>query len=331
MIRKGLFFFVLLIGFTVVAQKPQRIGYIDMEYILENVPEYTEAQSRLNTKVIAWQQKLDGIKREIEVLKTDLSNEKPLLTNELISEREEDILIKMEDLRKLQAAYFGPKGNLFLLRKQLVKPVQDQVYNAVQKIAVRKKYDIVLDKSSDLILLYANKKYDISEQVLNSIVKGRKKVELEAKRNKKKEELSDKQQATQDKIKQKAVKQEELKAQKAAKDELRAQRIKEKQERNDKRREELKNKNTQKTDTKKEVQVENNDATTTKKEIEKEAKETAKEAKRAALLERIKKQNEQKAKKKEELVKAKEEKRKKRIEELEKRKKEKSKEKEDNN
>ncbi len=157
-----------------MAQKPQKIAYIDMQYILENVPEYNEAESRLKAKVITWQQKLDAIKRDVEVLKTDLSNEKALLTNELINEREEDIEIKELDLKKLQAAYFGPSGDLFMLRKQLVKPVQDQIYNAIQKIAVTKKYDIVFDKSSDLIMLYSNRKYDISELVLSKIVKGRK-------------------------------------------------------------------------------------------------------------------------------------------------------------
>jgi len=107
-------------------------------------------------------------------MKTDLSNEKSLLTNELISEREEDIDIKEQELRRLQQAYFGPTGDLFQMRKQFVKPVQDQVYNAIQDIATKKRYDFVLDKSSDLILLYSNSKYDISELVLNAIVKNRK-------------------------------------------------------------------------------------------------------------------------------------------------------------
>ncbi len=331
MIRKAIFFLVLFISITTTAQKPQRIGYIDMEYILENVPEYTEAQARLNAKIITWQQKLDGIKREVEILKTDLGNEKPLLTKELISEREEDILIKEEDLRKLQVAYFGSKGNLYLLRKQLVKPVQDQVYNAVQQIAVRKKYDIVLDKSSDLILLYANKKYDISEMVLNSIVKGRKKVEREEKQKQKKEDLSAKQKEAAERIKSKGDKQAELKAQKEAKDKLRAERIKAKQERNEKRREELKG-NTAKTKTKNEkLEGTEEEAESPKEKTEAQVKADVKDAKREALLDKIKKQNEAKAKRKEELIKAKEEKRKKRIEELEKRKQEKSKEKEENN
>jgi Skp family chaperone for outer membrane proteins len=172
--KRILFVLISFISAISFAQKAQRVAYIDMNYILENVPEYVNAQSKLDEKVIKWQQKLDTYTNEIEKLKTDLSNEKSLLTKELINEREEDILIKENELKRLQNAYFGPTGDLFQLRKQLVKPVQDQVYNAVQEIALRKRYDLVFNKSSDLILLYSNSKFDISEQVLNSIVKNRK-------------------------------------------------------------------------------------------------------------------------------------------------------------
>jgi Skp family chaperone for outer membrane proteins len=164
----------ICLNFIVSAQKPQKVGYIDMNYILENVPEYVNAQSQLDAKVKTWQQKLDALTKEIEQLKTELSNEKSLLTKELIIEREEDIVIKEQELMRLQQAYFGPTGDLFQLRKQFAKPVQDQVYNAIQDIAKKKKYDFVLDKSSDLILLYSNSKFDISELVLNTIVKNRK-------------------------------------------------------------------------------------------------------------------------------------------------------------
>ena len=164
----------ICLNFIVSAQKPQKVGYIDMNYILENVPEYVNAQAQLDSKVKTWQQKLDVLSKEIEQLKTELSNEKSLLTKELINEREEDIVIKEQELMRLQQAYFGPTGDLFQLRKQFAKPVQDQVYNAIQDIARKKKYDFVLDKSSDLILLYSNSKFDISELVLNTIVKNRK-------------------------------------------------------------------------------------------------------------------------------------------------------------
>ncbi len=167
---------IVIIGFNFIvnAQKPQRVAYIDMNYILENVPDYVNAQSQLDAKVVTWQKKLEALSGEIEQMNTDLSNEKTLLTKDLINEREEDIDIKQEELSRLQQAYFGPTGDLFQMRKQLVKPVQDQVYNAIQDIAGKKRYDFVFDKSSDLILLYSNSKYDISELVLNAIVKNRK-------------------------------------------------------------------------------------------------------------------------------------------------------------
>lgn len=174
-VNRVLIIVIICFNFIVSAQKPQKVGYIDMNYILENVPEYVNAQAQLDTKVKTWQQKLDGLSKEIDQMNTELTNEKPLLTEELIKEREEDITIKEQELKRLQQAYFGPTGDLFQMRKQLAEPVQDQVYNAIQDIARKKKYDFVLDKSSDLILLYSNSKFDISELVLNTIVKNRKK------------------------------------------------------------------------------------------------------------------------------------------------------------
>jgi len=195
MAKRILFIFgILLITNSLFAQKPQKIGYIDMQYILENVPEYKEAQEQLNHKAIGWQKKLDLKKQEIDALKKSLSNERALLTNDLIEDREEDIEIKDQDFKRLKKAYFGANGDLFLQRKQLAKPVQDRIYNAIQEIAIRKKFDIILDKSSDLIMLYTNKKYDISELVIKSITKTKKIESVEEKRaNKKKEiiELSD--------------------------------------------------------------------------------------------------------------------------------------------
>jgi Skp family chaperone for outer membrane proteins len=161
---------VLLFSVTTFwSQRNQIIAYIDMEYILENVPEYLQAQNTLDAKIAKWRKKLDNQARHIEVLKSDLSNEKAILTKDLIEEKEEEITIKQEELRRLESLYFGPNGDMFLVRKQLVKPIQDQVYNAIQSIAKRKKYDFVFEKSSDLVMLYSNKKYDISGLVLSSI------------------------------------------------------------------------------------------------------------------------------------------------------------------
>ncbi|TVZ55938.1 periplasmic chaperone for outer membrane proteins Skp [Lutibacter sp. Hel_I_33_5] len=192
---KNIFFIIVLLltGSLTIAQKNQRIAYIDMEYILENVPEYLEAQNTLDTKVAKWKNNLDKQARYIEVLKTDLSDEKAILTKDLIEEKEEEITLKQQELRRLESLYFGPKGDMFLLRKQLVQPVQDQVYNAIQGIAARKKYDFVFDKSSDLVMLYSNKKHDISELVLSSIGRAKKVKERNAKKNAPRE-LTEKQQ-----------------------------------------------------------------------------------------------------------------------------------------
>ncbi len=192
---KNIFFvIVLLLTITTVsAQKPQRIAYIDMAYILENVPAYLQAQNTLDAKVQKWKQNLDKQARHIEVLKTDLANEKAILTKDLIEEKEEEISLKQEELRRLESLYFGPRGDMFLIRKQLVQPIQDQVYLAIQKIAARKKFDFVFDKSSDLVMLYSNKKYDISELVLKTINRNSKIKEKSDKKNAPKKELTDNQ------------------------------------------------------------------------------------------------------------------------------------------
>jgi len=174
---------LLLSVSTFWSQRSQNIAYIDMEYILENVPEYIEAQNTLNNKIAKWRKKLDDQTRNIEVLKTDLANEKAILTKDLIEEKEEEISLKQAELRRLEALYFGPEGDMFSIRKQLVKPIQDQVYNAIQSISKRKKYDFVFDKSTDLVMLYSNKKYDISELVLSTIDRTRLVKEKNEKRN----------------------------------------------------------------------------------------------------------------------------------------------------
>lgn len=186
---KKIFLFVVLLFSvsTFWSQRNQLIAYIDMEYILENIPEYLKAQNMLDAKVAKWKTNLDQQARHIEVLKTDLANEKAILTKDLIDEKEEEITLKQEELRRLESLYFGSNGDLFLMRKQLVKPIQDQVYNAIQGIASRKNYDFVFEKSSDLVMLYSNKKYDISDLVLSTVDRTRLSEEKKDQRNKKSE------------------------------------------------------------------------------------------------------------------------------------------------
>jgi len=223
MIQKISILLILLVAQTTFAQKAQKIGYIDRAYILENIPEYTKAQSKLDAKVKSWNSKLDKLKNEIEAMKLSLSNEKALLTSDLISDRNEDILIKQTELKKLQQDYFGTSGDLFMLNKQLVRPIQDQIFNAIQEISKSKKYDIIFDKASnDMVMLYNNPKYDISELVLRKIVKGRKikenakkKSDKEIAREKKKAAVkskADERKTKQELLKEKIKKQNEAKA-----------------------------------------------------------------------------------------------------------------------
>ncbi len=162
-------FSFLLIGLCANAQRSMRIGYIDMDYILENVPEYQEAQALLNAKVDEWQIEIEKKQSTIEQMKKTLENERVLLTEELITEREEEIAFIENELFEYQQKRFGPRGDLMIQNRTLVEPVQDQVFNAVQELAKARKYDFIFDKSSDLVMLYANERNDVSDQVLLSI------------------------------------------------------------------------------------------------------------------------------------------------------------------
>ncbi len=145
-----------------------RVGFIDMEYILENVPEYQKAAQQLEQKMGKWKQEIDAMSLEVQQMKDALQNERVLLTNELIEEKEEDIKIKEEELLNYQQKRFGPQGDFVLQKEQLIQPVQDQVFNEIRKIGSLKKYDYILD-SSEAAMLYNAERHDLSDQVLKAI------------------------------------------------------------------------------------------------------------------------------------------------------------------
>lgn len=203
--RNKLFLFsisLLLTSFLVEAQSQRgvRIGYIDMEYILESVPEYQESLLQLEGKVQRWRKDIENQQKEIDQMKLNFSNEKVLLTKELIEERQEDIKIKEDALFKYQQDRFGPNGDLMIQKRQLVQPVQDQVFNAVQEIAGNKQYDFIFDKSADVVMLYAAERNDISDQVIRMIVRSAKRTQAESKQDKKDIETRDGLSDEQDKI-----------------------------------------------------------------------------------------------------------------------------------
>jgi Skp family chaperone for outer membrane proteins len=161
--------------------KGNRVGYIDMEYILQNVNSYKESNALLEEKAEKWKQEIETKKLEINKVKEALTAEKPLLTKSLIDERETEITFLENELLDLQQKRFGPNGLLMSQKTLLVKPIQDQVFTAVQDIAEAKKYDFIFDKSSDLTLLFADKRFDISDQVLRIINRTEKREQLSKK------------------------------------------------------------------------------------------------------------------------------------------------------
>ena len=176
----------LLISFLAIASQAQtargvKIGYIDMEFILEKVPDYAEAINQLEQKAQKWKQEIETKNAAITVLKNELKTERVLLTKELIEEREEEIAYLEKELLEYQEKRFGPKGDLIIQKTVLVKPIQDQIFTIVQDVAEQRKYDFIFDRSSDLTMLFADRKYDISEYVVRKLTTAQKREEMSKK------------------------------------------------------------------------------------------------------------------------------------------------------
>jgi Skp family chaperone for outer membrane proteins len=180
---KKLLFILALITFSSQAQTARgvKIGYIDMEYILEKVPDYAEANNQLEQKAQKWKQEIEVKKTEITKLKDALKTERVLLTKELIEEREEEISYLEKELLDYQEKRFGPKGDLIIQKSVLIKPIQDQIFTIVQDVAEQRKYDFIFDKSSDLTMLFAAQKYDISDFVVKKLSSSQKREEMSKK------------------------------------------------------------------------------------------------------------------------------------------------------
>lgn len=183
--------FASLMSWSALAQRGVRIGYIDTEYILQNVPEYQDANAQLESKVQQWKSDIEKRLSAVEQKKKQLSSESVLLTPELIKERQEEITIEENEILDYQQKRFGPNGDLMIQRKQLMQPVQDQIFAAVQEIATSRQYDFVFDKSTDVVMLYSADRYDISDQVLRSINRTSKRTQANNKQERKLAEAED--------------------------------------------------------------------------------------------------------------------------------------------
>jgi Skp family chaperone for outer membrane proteins len=190
-----LFLTILFTALTFGQTKGVKIGYIDMEYILQNVPSYTEAKNQLELKAQKWKQEIEVRNNEITRLKDALKTEQVLLTKELIAEKQEEITFQEKELLDYNQKRFGPNGDLLIQKSVLVKPIQDQIFTIVQDLADSKKYDFIFDKSSDLTMLFAAKRYDISDQVLRTLNRAEQKEQLTKKQLKLQQEKDAKEDA----------------------------------------------------------------------------------------------------------------------------------------
>ena len=177
--RKILIFFLFLISFSAFSQKPLRVGYINMDYILSNIDDYKIANEEYSTRLDIWRKEIESRKNAIETNRKELEFKKPLLPDEIYQNLSDEIEFDQKELDKYIQKRFGPEGDWLIQEKILIQPIQDEVLAIVQKISEKNKFDFIFDKSSAIIMLYSEKKYDISELVLKSILRQEKIENLE--------------------------------------------------------------------------------------------------------------------------------------------------------
>lgn len=164
--KKIILIFALFLTVGTSTAFAQRYCVVDSEYILDNLSEYKRAQQKLDDISKVWQKEIDAKIQEVERLYKSYQAEQVMLSAEMKKQRESQIIQMEKQAKQLQKERFGFEGDLFTKRQELVKPVQDKVYNAVQKLAKRKGYDVIFDKSSDLSIFYNDPKIDMSDEIL---------------------------------------------------------------------------------------------------------------------------------------------------------------------
>lgn len=158
-----------LLSFGTASAKDLNVAYIDMQYILKNLPSYESANEQLTLISKRWQKEIDAAQQEARVLATNYQTEQIFLSDDMKRKREEEIVAKENEVLELKRKYFGPEGELFKKREALIKPIQDEVYAVIQEIANEKFLDIVKDRSSDPSLIYMSSKLDLSDKVLQKL------------------------------------------------------------------------------------------------------------------------------------------------------------------
>jgi len=164
---------IALILFVLTAfQAPvqaQKFSYVDTEYILGQIPEYRSAQTQIDEVAEKWQKEIDDKYASIDKMYKDYRAEEVILNGEQKKQREAEIIAKEKEVKKLQQEKFGYEGELFKKRQELIKPIQDRVFEAIQKVAKENNLDFIFDKSGDMVMLFSNARYDRSDEVLEEL------------------------------------------------------------------------------------------------------------------------------------------------------------------
>jgi outer membrane protein len=167
--KKILVAFTTLLLLTTAVEAQQRYAIIDTKYILSKIPEYRDADKKLQLVGEQWQKEIDDKQAVLDKMYKNYEAEQIMLTDDLKKKREDELFVKEKEIRDLQKKRFGYEGDLFKERQKLVKPIQDKVYNAIQKIAVARVYDFILDKSEGITVIFADPKLDKSDEVLREL------------------------------------------------------------------------------------------------------------------------------------------------------------------
>lgn len=170
--KKILLTLVAVVG-AVFAGSAQKFALIDMEYILKNVPSYEMANEQLNQLSQRWQKEVEAASQEADGLYKQYMSDKVFLTEEQVKKREEEIVAKEQEATELRYKYFGPEGELYKKRQSLMKPIQDDIYNAVKKLSEERGYQAIFDRASSANIIYASPRIDVSNEVLGKLGYGK--------------------------------------------------------------------------------------------------------------------------------------------------------------
>jgi outer membrane protein len=166
---KKLVLTIMAVVFSAFLLNAQKFAYVDTQYILDNIPEFAEAQAQLDEISNQWQKEIETKFADIDKMYKDYQSQAILLPEDMKKKKEQEIVDREKEAKSLQRTRFGKDGDLFKKRQELVKPIQEKIYNAIQEIANNNNYAVIFDKGGSLTMMYANPKYDISDEVLDNL------------------------------------------------------------------------------------------------------------------------------------------------------------------